>query len=122
MGQKEMKEELGVEGREKGKPIEFYGDAIPNLTEFYYLIEFPDKYVAGDYSEAGMSVVEEILGEIERGTILGKPIGMRTLRTIFREFPKETGVLGLGVDKVAEFLRENGVESLEDLKKVVRGE
>jgi len=115
MGEEKMRVE------EELKPIAFFGDATPSLGELYYLIELPDKYIAGDYTEAGMYAVEGTLVGIREGTIVGKPIGVKSLKTILKEFPKETRVLAEGTDLVRKFIEENNIGTLEDLEEAIGG-
>jgi len=95
--------------------VEFYGDVGPRRGELLMALEYDDHITACDYSEAGAHVCFGLAREGKQR----KTESLELDKLLARLDPK-LPVRAYGVDRWAVEIKEKGIKTVGDLKRVIK--
>jgi hypothetical protein len=104
----------------KCKPIFLIGDSEPDLLDILHIVEFEDRYLLCDTSEAGLDGLSKALKTISEKTEKGKYLKSWRLYELLRKFPVECPIMTTGVDRKSFFVEEHEIRTWGDLVKIVK--
>jgi hypothetical protein len=104
----------------KCKPIYFIGDSEPDLLDILHIVEFEDRYLLCDTSEAGLDGLSKALKTISEKTEKGRYLKSWRLYELLPRFPVECPIKTTGTDRKSAFIKEHEIGTWGDLVKIIK--